>query len=505
MPEELRIVPRLRCEPSPTVRDLLAVLFRQRRVLTIVFAGIFLAVLLYGIFAPPYESEMKVLLRKGRVDPVVTSTPSQPEFQREGVTEEEVNSECELLQDDEILRTVVQNAGLMGIGNSWPARLFGDSDEKRLARAVRRIQKRLTIEPVRKTAMVRVAYQSADAGQGVAVLRHLAAAYLDRHHQVHRPSGEFGFFDQQVTQSRSGLEAAELQLMQFNRDEGVISATQERDITLQKLSEVDTDHRRTQVALAENAERTRALQQKLSMLPERTLTQIRNSDNPQLMEKMKGQLLDLELKRTELLTEFEPTYRSVQEVSDEIEHTRKMIAAEDQAPIRDQVSELEPNHAWAKAELMKAEVEDRSLVAHEKAEAALVGHYQKAAYELGDRAIKQEQLFRDLKAAEEKYLLYVNKREEARIGDALDQGGILNVVVAEQPTTPILPKISVLGFGLIGLGLAGTLSTGVAFVVDYLSPALRTPDEVFSYLGSPVLASLPSKPWERELVEGEQQ
>src|SRR2546430_12547360 len=37
------------------------------------------------------------------------------------------------------------------------------------------------------------------------------------------------------------------------------------------------------------------------------ISQVRTSDNPQLMERMKSKLLELELKRTELLTKFEPT------------------------------------------------------------------------------------------------------------------------------------------------------------------------------------------------------
>lgn len=97
----------------------------------------------------------------------------------------------------------------------------------------------------------------------------------------------------------------------------------------------------------------------------------------------------------------------------------------------------------------------------------------------------------DLKASEEKYLLYLSKREEARIGDALDQGGILNVTIAEQPAVPALPELSAVGFAFLGLAGASTLSVTVAFVADYLNPAFRTPDEIVSYLGSPVLASLP--------------
>jgi polysaccharide biosynthesis transport protein len=491
MPEQLRLIPRSAHVPSPTLRDLLAVVFRQRRLALISFVGIFFAILLYGLIAPPYQSEMKVLVRRGRVDPVVTSTPSQAEFEREGVTEEELNSEVELLHDDEILRTVVRRSGLISEGHSWFWSLFGDNQDRQLARAVRRIDKRLTIEAVKKATLITATYKCSDPAQAANVLHALAAAYLERHEQVHRPSGEFQFFEQQVVQSRSGVEEAELQLMRFGADQGVTSAALERDMALQKLSEADADARQTQVSIAATTERARVLEKKLSLLPERITTQTRDSDNPQLMEKMKAQLLELQLSRTELLTKFEPSYRAVKEIDQEILETKASIAAEDQAPIRERTSDQDPDHEWAKAELLKTQVELTAMSARAAAENILLVHYRVAASHLGDHAIEQEQLLHDLKATEERYLLYLNKREEARIGDALDQGGILNVTIAEQATVPALPQLSGLGFGLIGLAGASTLSITLAFVADYLNPAFRTPDEIAAYLGSPVLASLP--------------
>jgi uncharacterized protein involved in exopolysaccharide biosynthesis len=211
------------------------------------------------------------------------------------------------------------------------------------------------------------------------------------------------------------------------------------------------------------------------------------------MEKMKARLLDLQLNRTELLAKYEPSYRPVQEIDQEIAETKASIAAEDQTPIRERTSDQDPDHQWAKAELLKAQVELNAMSAHATAETILLTHYRDAASKLGDHAIEQEQLLHDLKAAEEKYLLYLSKREEARIGDALDQGGILNVTIAEEATIPALPQLSGLGFGFIGLAGASTLSITLAFVADYLNPAFRTPDELIAYLESPVLASLPRK------------
>ena len=490
MGEELTILRKPASAPTPTMRDLLAVLFRQRRLGFSSFAAVSLAVVLYGVLAPSYQAHMKVLVRRGRVDAPVTPTPTpSPMFQREEVTEEELNSQVELLRDDEILRTVVLAAGLSR--GSWYERLLKSDDETRLARAVRRMTHRLRVEPMRKTNLIEVAYSSSDPEQAAAVLHFLAAVYLARQQRVHRPSGEFEFFEQQVVQSRRGLLDAEFHLMDFTSDQGVVSAAQERDMELQKLSDAEANNRQTQVAIAETAQRIRGLQAKLQSLPERAITEIRNSDNPQLSEKMKSKLLELQLKRTELLTKFQPSYRLVEEVDQQIAETKDSIAGEEKSPLREQTSNQDSNHEWVKSELIKAQVELGTLEAHGRAASIQVAGYRETAQKLGGNAIRQGELLGELKAAEEKYLLYVNKREEARIEDALDQGGILNVAIAEEPRVPALPARAAWVFGLVGVVLGGTMGTSLAFAADYLNQGFRTPDEVTAYLGTPVLASLP--------------
>jgi uncharacterized protein involved in exopolysaccharide biosynthesis len=493
MPEELRLIPRSTRAPSPTLRDLLAVMFRQRKLALISFAAVLLATLVYRLVAPIYQAEMTVLVRHGRVDPVMTATPTEPQFQPEEVTEEELNSEVELLHDQEILRTVAKASGLAAEKESWFRKLLGESEDERLARSVRRLGRRLNVEPVRKTTLIAVTYESSDPAQAATVLQCLAGAYLERHSRLHRPSGESDFFQQQIAQSRRSLEQAELQLMEFTRDEGVVSAAQERDIAVQRAGEAEANIRENRVAIAETGERVRMLQLKMQSLPERATTTIRNTDNPQLLGKIKSRLLELELQRTELLTKFAPSYRLVQEVDQQIAETKNSIASEELAPLREQSSDLDSNHAWAKGELVKAEVELSALHARAGASGARLASVQEEAQVLGDRAVKQDELVSSMKAAEAEYLLYVNKREEARIGDALDQERILNIIIAEQPTAPSLPAKSGLTFGMLGFMCAGMFSTGLAFTADRLNPAFRTPDEVVAYLGAPVLASLPRR------------
>ena len=170
---------------------------------------------------------------------------------------------------------------------------------------------------------------------------------------------------------------------------------------------------------------------------------------------------------------------------------RAAISAEESKPIRDETSDQNPDYQWVQAELTKAQADLSGLKARATAAAAIAAKYHEAARRLDQNGIVQQDLLRAAKTQEDNYLLYERKREEARISDALDQRGILNVALAEQPVVPALPKPVPAGAAILTLLLAGTFSLSTAFVLDFMDPTFRTPDELAGYLGMPVLAALP--------------
>ena len=161
--------------------------------------------------------------------------------------------------------------------------------------------------------------------------------------------------------------------------------------------------------------------------------------------------------------------------------------------MRDETTDQDANYEWAKAELQKAQVEMKGLEAREATTSAHLAGYRSLARQLGEDAIVQDDLTSSEKAAQENYLLYVKKREEARMGDALDEGGIVNVAIAEQPVVPALPVWPAGVVVLVGFVAALSSGTGAAFAADYLDPALRTPEEVFSVFGNPGLGFDPGR------------
>jgi len=480
--------------PSPTVRDLLAVLFRQRQFAMWTFLVLVALASIYAFWAPPYQAHMKILLRRGRVDPVVSAERNSPiEFTRPDISEEEVNSEVELLRDEGLLRQVVQQNGLAIAGLKQKLHLAKEGEEVRIARAVRRLASRLKVTPIHKTNLIAVSYETADPALSSRVLNSVAKLYLEKHKEVRRSSEEFPFFEQQARRSQRNLDEAETQLLDFSQDRGVVSAVLERDLALQRAGDIEESFQKVHVAIAETLCRVAALEDSLNAFPPRSTSLIRTSDNAELRGTLQAKLLELELKRTGLLMKFEPGYRLVKEVQEEIDQTKAVLAAEQLSPVREETTDKDPQYEWAKAELEKARVELTSLRARKDGIASERSRARAEAHQLGKAAIRQQDLLRNMKTAEESYLLYARKSEEARIGDALDERGIVNVILAEPPVAPALPKRSPAIVMLLGVFIAAVASILLAFTVDYLDPTFRSPEEVADLLHAPVLASFPRR------------
>ena len=475
----------------PTLRDLLMVLFRRRRTFVWVAGLVFAVALLYALSGAKYQANMKILVRRGRAETPVSVAVSAPlDLTRVGITEEELNSEVELLRDQDVLRKVVEQN--RSGGRDWFHVLhLGEGRVQRVERATRRLAQQLSIQRVKRTNLIAISYRAGDAESAANLLQCLAAAYMEKHTAVHRPAGELSFFEKQTEESRRQVEESSRRLLLFTKSQGIVAAAQQRDMAIQKLGELEAGQRQIRIEMAETRQRIVELEQLLTKLPQRTITQVRTSENAELLRSLKASLLDLQLKRTQLLTKFEPNHRLVQEVDQQIGEAEAAIAVESRSPLRDETSDKNVNYEWASSGLQSAQVQWKALQARQAATSEQAAVWRSIAGKLGEDAITQEDLLSARKAAQENYLLYVKKREEARMNDALDERGIVNVAIAEEPVAPALPLSSV--WTVLAMGMAGAVLAGgaAAFAVDYLDPTFRNPDDVTNCLNLAVLASLP--------------
>lgn len=471
------------------VREVAAAISRYRLVALIVFACAFGgAVAAVNLIPSEYEATMKLLVKRERMDPVMTPTTQASSQASNEVTEEELNSEVELLQGRDLLQQVVLTSGLVtppGDGESTPR-----SSREAISRAVLELQSDLSITAIRKTNLIELQYRSPDPERAADVLSLLANLYVEKHLAVHRPVGAYQFFQEQTRAFGAELEKAEAELASFDRDAQVVSPLAERDTAIQALAELESTLVRTQASMAETDQRLQTLRAQLAGMPTRQTTQIHTAMDGDRIRDLKAQLLTLELKRADMLEKFNEEYPPLQQVIEHIGHVQVALRDAQATPVTAETTDQNPTHQWLRDELARAATERDALGAREHALARAISEYRTKARRLDEARLQQDRLVRSVRKAQETHALYQQKQEEARISDALDRTRIANVSVAEPPTVPVLPSSSarlslLMAAFILSLLLGGTS----AIVLDRLNPAGQAPEGVLAFLAVPMLSA----------------
>src|SRR5262249_41002849 len=178
---------------DPTLRDLLAPLFRRKKMIVFTFSGILAGTILTAYFVSmQHLANMEILVESERLDPLLTAEPTGRAGAPGGVSDSQIASEIELLKSPDLLQEVVTANHL---DNSEPQALINRTlygkqrDNWFMARAVQHLGSKLSIKQVAKTSMIQVGYVSADPKLAFNILKTLANRYLEKHLAVHRPPG----------------------------------------------------------------------------------------------------------------------------------------------------------------------------------------------------------------------------------------------------------------------------------------------------------------------------
>ncbi len=476
----------------PTLRDVLVPMFRYRAAGLLTAACVVMLTVVAVLLAPrQYTGEMRLLVKRDRADAVVSADPNAAAQTRVEVTEDELNSEAELLKSPALLQQVAVSAGLVADAGAGIPGANEPANAIARAHAVADLQRSLTVKPLSLTRLIHVTYSSPDAGQAMRVLDELARLYLERHLVLHRPPGAYQFYSAQADRFRDELAAAEARLQAFGRQEHIVSADFEREATLVKLADFEASLHETRGVIADATRRIAELEAGLLSTPDRQTTQVRVSENVELIRELKSRILTLDVKHAEMSRKFTSTYQPVVELEEELAQARAALASAEQAPLTEATTDQNPTHQWLRGELARARTDRAAAIARAGAIADSVREYRERAAQLGEKGATQQGLRRTLKSAEDNYLLYTRKQEEARISDALDRTRIANVVLADPPSVPPVPSSAArIWILLVGGIMALVLGAAMTYLLDCLNPYLRTPDEIEAALEIPVLASL---------------
>ena len=176
-------------EAQVSVRDVANVLFRHKLLICVTFLAVAVGTAVFTFLMPnEYESRMKILVKNTRSDVPITperTTGATSSYFENDVSENQINSEIELLTSEDLLKQIVTECGLYHAnGSSISAKLglkeVTRSSAAQVEEATRKLAKDLAITPVKKANLIEIKYTSGSPELAANVLKKLQDLYLDK-------------------------------------------------------------------------------------------------------------------------------------------------------------------------------------------------------------------------------------------------------------------------------------------------------------------------------------
>ncbi|PYS81347.1 MAG: hypothetical protein DMF70_09385 [Acidobacteria bacterium] len=322
---------------------------------------------------------------------------------------------------------------------------------------------------MKKANIISVSYSTNSPELAASVLKKLGDLYFEKHLKLHHPTGASDFFKDKADEYESQLKQAENRMADFQQSNNLVVLSQQKDLTLQKRAEAKSKLLESEAALNEATNRIKRVEQQLAQTSRRVTTQSRTLPNQYSAERLNTMIVELQNRRTQLLTKFRPDDRSVREVDEQIRTTREALSKADHKTAVEEATDLNPLRTLLETELSRAKLDQTGAQARRDTLTGQLQQYVGSLKKLEGDTTKHDDLQREVKEAADDYQL-----AEAP-------------VAAQLPSSPNRPLNIVLG-----VFLAGLVTLGGVFSAELLNDTVHTPRQLEAMTGAPVLATVPA-------------
>lgn len=462
-----------------TLPDLWRALQRRQWLLLAISAAIVGAGMLVTLLLPPtYQSTMKILITRNRLDPQVSASDKTSEMMRGELSEEDFNSELEILQSRSVLEATVRQLGLdkaEAAETSAPASPFSNlggwyrahhqqTAALPLEKAVAQISANLEAVPIKKSRILQITYQDNSPERAAQVLQTLYQKYADHHLRLHQNEQAAQVFHLQSAKFNQQLKEATDALKHFDVANQLAGSPAQRELLLQQFYLLQQQFNQTRTEQLETQQRRAMLKRQLTAVPERIQTEIRTKYTG-ARDRIKDEILALEMQSLQLRQKYQPGHRLVKEVTERLAQARLLLAREEQTPPQEISTMPNELHRRLVSDLLTTESNLAALNERQQQLAALTKQYQAQITTFDVKSLERAELERNRAVQEEAYLLYHKKAQEAEISNVMNQARIANISLAQAATVnhkainpkPLLNLAVLLVVGLLA-GVAAVLT-----------------------------------------------
>jgi uncharacterized protein involved in exopolysaccharide biosynthesis len=435
---------------------------------------------------PEFKSEMKFLVEAARSNSVISADRAAAAPVQD-VTEEQINSEIELMQSQDVIGAVVDPQWSQ-VSPESRTRAQVEAHEARIAA----FQKHLTVESGHKNNVVSVTYRGESARDAASRLEALSAAYLAERRKLTRPPGTSEFFTDETKRYKDAWDRANQAMVDFQQANGLVSVPDMEEGLSQQIAATENQLRAAQAELAEAVQKEKISGRLAAQISQRQSTQQRFTPNLGAIQQIESSLVQLKNRRTELLNRYQPSDRLVQEVDRQIADTSAALARVEKTREQEDTSDINP--AWqqvrngqVQAIVAKRATQGRIATLKEN----LSDLHQQLAH-IQPLSLQFNQLQEQVDQARNNYEVFSEKRDESNIEDAMDERKLVNIAVAENPTLnfqQVAPRP--LLYMALGVLTALFLAASAVYFAESFRNTISTPRELEIVSHYPVLATLP--------------
>jgi uncharacterized protein involved in exopolysaccharide biosynthesis len=241
--------------PSPA-RDVLTAVFRHRARMIQIFVAVLALVTLATFLRPRlYETRARILV-KYTSEYVYRPQVGEARLPIALAPEEILNSEVSILTSDELIREVIEE---LGVTTLYPGS-FGRPPS--IEEAAKTFRKNLSVEGVRRSTVLQVAFRHTDPELSARALHALVDRFERKHVNVFS-EGTLAFLEDQLRTYAERLKKSDQALEVFRQKHGVFNYDEQMNLLLRERAELESDHRQARVELVESQRKLEPLRRSL--------------------------------------------------------------------------------------------------------------------------------------------------------------------------------------------------------------------------------------------------
>ena len=471
--------------------DLLAwwrIIRKRRWTVVTAFSVLFATVLVGSIHEKPMY-QAKALIEIDKEDPSVANP--QEVFQLDGVSDAYLETQYKVLASDDLAERVIRQLGLdrqaeflpSSLASPWRASAAPASPPVPTAdnaaapdplvqeTVLTHFQDRLDIRPIRRSRAVELRFDSQDPDLAARAVNAVVENYIQKNFEARWGAAQkaSGWLSQQLQELKARLEKSQDDLHQYAADNGLLYLVtdkgQEESIVNQSVREIQDELTKAEADRFEKESIFRLVQSgDYASLP--------GVFDNKLLQDLTVRLADLQREHAQLSATFTEDYPKVKETVSQIAEIQSSLERE----------------RWRAAQ--KISNDYFAALRREKLVRQAFAEKQGEANKIAEKSVQYGILSQEVDSNKGLYEGLLERLKEAGVTASLKASNIRIVDPATVPYKPIAPNYP------LNLGLAAFLGLGLgismAFLKEHLDQTIRYSEDVFHFLGVPVLGFIPT-------------